>query len=68
MAGEREAGANHPDALRQRAEHYRRLAARATDPGIRDLYTQMSQLIAERAELAHRRRAFLLDDSLFARK
>jgi len=68
MAGEREVGASHPDALRQRAEHYRRLAGQETDPGIRDLYMQMSQLIAERADLAHRRRAFLLEDTLLARK
>ena len=67
MAAERDGGANHPDALHQRAEHYRRLAGRATDPGIRDLYSQMSQLIAERAELAQRRRAFL-EDPLLARR
>jgi hypothetical protein len=68
MAGEREVGANHPDALTQRAEHYRGLAGRASDPGISDLYMQMSQLIAERAEFAHRRRAFLLEDAPLARK
>jgi hypothetical protein len=68
MAGEREVGASHHDTLRQRAEHYRRLAGRTTDPGIRDLYMQMSQLIAERAEFADRRRTFLLEDARLARK
>ena len=42
-------------------------AGAANDPAIRDLYTQMSQLIAERAELARRRRAFL-DETVFDRK
>jgi hypothetical protein len=55
------------ETLRKRAEHYRRLAGAANDPAIRDLYTQMSQLIAERAELARRRRAFL-DETVFDRK
>jgi hypothetical protein len=55
----RERSANHPESLRKRAEHYRRLAGATRDPGVRDLYTQMSQLIDERAELARDRQAFL---------
>jgi len=49
----------HPDNLRKRSEYYGRLARAARDPGMRDLYRQMSELIAERAELARRRRALL---------
>jgi hypothetical protein len=59
--GWRVRSANQPENLRKRAEHYRRLAGAARDPKMRDLYTQMSQLIAERAELAHQRRIFLDD-------
>jgi hypothetical protein len=62
-----ERGISHSDALRLRAEHYRRLAGGAIDAGIRDLYTQMSQLIGERAELARKRSQFL-DETALGRK
>ena len=55
----RERSSAHPDNLRKRSEYYGRLARAARDPGIRDLYQQMSDLIAERAELARRRQALL---------
>jgi hypothetical protein len=65
--GWRVRGANQPENLRKRAEHYRRLAGAASDPKMRDLYTQMAQLIAERAELARQRR-IVLEETPFERK